>query len=168
MAGQRSLVLLEAVIEGHKFWGELEEHTPTVVEKKTEDAKGGRFASKKITTGATLSNATLKLKGATVAAVQNYGLMAGSLSQIDVKASYADEDGNAIAESWSYTGEIIKIDDGGRSTQAVPETSIEIAPTVFKNLEDGKIKYDINLDTQKLDFGKGDIMQKHRSNIGRG
>lgn len=168
MAGQRTLVLAEVVIEGHRFFGELEEHTPPVVEKKTEDAKGGRFASSKTIVGVTVGNATLKLKGATVGALQVYGLQEDERAQIDVKASYKDEDGNTYAEHCSYTGDIIKVDDGARGTQAVSETTIEIAPRIYKHTEDGTTRYDINLDTQVINLGKGDIMAQHRSNLGRG
>lgn len=168
MAGQRALILAEVVIEGHKFFGELEEHTPPVVERKTEDAKGGRYASTKKRVGVTVGNATLKLKGATVEALQAYGVEEDTRVQIDVKASYQDEDGNTFAEHCSYTGDINKVDDGSRGSQSVPETTIEIAPRIYKHLEDGKTRYNINLDTQEIDLGKGDIMAKHRSNIGRG
>ncbi|SDI11054.1 hypothetical protein SAMN04488136_1672 [Vibrio xiamenensis] len=167
MAGQRKLVMQEVVIEGQKFFGELEEHTPPVVEKKTEDAKGGRFASSKIIIGVTVGNATIKLKGATVDALQVYGAEEGERVQMDVKSSYQDEDGNKFAEHCSYTGDIIKIDDGSRSTQSVPETTIELAPRIYKHTEAGKTRYNINLDTQVIDLGQGDIMAEHRSNLGR-
>lgn len=168
MAGQRTLVLAEVVIEGHKFFGELEEHTPPVVERKTEDAKGGRYASTKKRVGVVVGNATIKLKGATVEALQAYGVEEDTRAQIDVKASYQDEDGKTYAEHCSYTGDINKVDDGSRSSQAISETTIEISPRIYKHTEDGKIRYNINLDTQEIDLGKGDIMATHRSNLGRG
>lgn len=168
MAGQRTLVMAEVVMEGHKFFGELEEHTPPVVERKTEDTKGGRYASGKKRVGVVLGNATLKLKGATVESLQIYGVEEDERVQIDVKASYQDEDGNVFAEHCSYTGDINKVDDGSRGSQAISETTIEISPRIYKHTEDGKIRYDINIDTQYIDLGKGDIMAKHRSNLGRG
>lgn len=167
MAGQRTLVLQEVVIEGHKFMGELQDHTPPVVERTTEDAKGGRYVSGKKRTGVTMSNATLKIRGLTADAAKAYGLESDSPCQIDVKESYYDEDGNAIAVHYSYTGEINKIDQGSRSTQAVPETTLEISPSIYKQTDDGKIVYDINVKTQYIDLGNGDIMAKHRTNVGR-
>ncbi|WP_337165756.1 phage major tail tube protein [Vibrio fluvialis] len=167
MAGQRTLVLQEVVIEGHKFMVELQEHTPPVVERTTEDTKGGRYVAGKQRTGVTMSNATLKIRGLTADAAKAYGLESDSPCQIDVKESYEDEDGNAIAVHYSYTGEINKIDQGSRSTQGMSETTLEIFPSIYKQTDDGKIVYDINVKTQYINLGDGDIMAKHRSNIGR-
>lgn len=167
MAGQRSLMAQEVVLSGHKFFGEMEEHTPPEVTKKTEDAKGGRAASKKIIVGYEVGNGSFKLKGATADALQEYGVEDDEKVQIDVTSSLQDEDAKKFKDKKSITCIIVSIKEGSESSQGVPELTIEYAPRVYKHTLDGKTLKDINLDTQYINLGKGDLMSAHRSNIGR-
>ena len=167
MTGQRTRMIQEATLEGHKLFGELDSHTPPEVTKKMEEAQGGRFMSGNIMVGIEALKASLKVLGPNADVLSAYGAKQGQYVQIDVKESQQDKQGNSFAVHYSYTGEIISIKEEEAKMGSKPGCTIEISPSVFKKTENGKIIYNLNEETQELDLGQGDIMQEHRRNIGR-
>ncbi|MBF4232995.1 phage major tail tube protein, partial [Vibrio anguillarum] len=137
---------------------ELESHTPPEVTKKMEEVLGGRFMAGQMMVGIEALKCSLKVAGASAEVLSAYGANQGDYVQIDVKESQQDKQGNTFAMHYSYTGEIVSIKEEEGKMGSKPGCTIEIAPSVYKKTENGKICYNLNEETQELDFGKGDIM----------
>lgn len=166
MAGQRSRITRQAMINGQPLVKELDEFTPPEVKKTMQETRGGSFIPGEIWVGLEKMNGKWKVKGANQELLAAYGLAAGELCQVDVKESHQDEDGNKFAIVYSLTGEIISVTESASKMGELPDHDMEMAVSAYKKTENGKIIYDIDRNAQILNLGNGDLMAEHRRNVG--
>lgn len=167
MAGERTRMLLAVTFNGYPLLGEVEGHNPPTVEKETEDSRGGRFAGTKSVVGVALGDWTLKVAGASAELLQAYGVTEGAQTvQVDVKSTEKDVDGRLYGKHYSYTGEILKVEEDELKMGSKPMVTVTGHPKAYKQTEDGKTIYDIDLKTQVIDLGSGDIMLEARRKAG--
>ena len=60
---------------------------------------------------------------------------------------------------------MIKVETSAVKMKDKPSKTLHIAPIRSKQTENGVIMHDINLRTQYIDLGQGDIMGVHRRNV---
>ncbi|EGR0992865.1 phage tail protein [Vibrio parahaemolyticus] len=166
MAGQRSRITRQGMINGQPLVKELDEFTPPEVKKAMQETRGGSFIPGEIWVGLEKMNGKWKVKGANQELLSAYGLAAGELCQVDVKESHQDEDGNKFAIVYSLTGEIISVTESASKMGELPDHDMEMAVSAYKKTENGKIIYDIDRNAQILNLGNGDLMAEHRRNVG--
>ena len=166
MAGQRSRITRQGMINGQPLVKELDEFTPPEVKKTMQETRGGSFIPGEIWVGLEKMNGKWKVKGANQELLAAYGLAAGELCQVDVKESHQDEDGNKFAIVYSLTGEIISVTESASKMGELPDHDMEMAVSAYKKTENGKIIYDIDRNAQILNLGDGDLMAEHRRNVG--
>ncbi|HHE0447285.1 TPA: phage major tail tube protein [Vibrio parahaemolyticus] len=166
MAGQRSRITRQGMINGQPLVKELDEFTPPEVKKTMQETRGGSFIPGEIWVGLEKMNGKWKVKGANQELLATYGLAAGELCQVDVKESHQDEDGNKFAIVYSLTGEIISVTESASKMGELPDHDMEMAVSAYKKTENGKIIYDIDRNAQILNLGNGDLMAEHRRNVG--
>ncbi|MGM6736601.1 phage major tail tube protein [Vibrio parahaemolyticus] len=166
MAGQRSRITRQGMINGQPLVKELDEFTPPEVKKTMQETRGGSFIPGEIWVGLEKMNGKWKVKGANQELLAAYGLAAGELCQVDVKESHQDEDGNKFAIVYSLTGEIISVTESASKMGELPDHDMEMAVSAYKKTENGKIIYDIDRNAQILNLGSGDLMAEHRRNVG--
>ena len=166
MAGQFARKLLAANVNGQPLLGEMGDFTPPNITKTMESARGGKFIPDEVMVGIEQMEYSLQIFGATAELLQNYGLSADEVCQVDVKEALEDKDGNKSVVHYSLSGEIKTVAEGTVSMGSKPEVTISGSPFAYKKTQDGKILYDINTKTQVIDLGKGDIMAEHRRAVG--
>lgn len=166
MAGQRSRITRQGMINGQPLVKELDEFTPPEVKKTMQETRGGSFIPGEIWVGLEKMNGKWKVKGANQELLAAYGLAAGELCQVDVKESHQDEYGNKFAIVYSLTGEIISVTESASKMGELPDHDMEMAVSAYKKTENGKIIYDIDRNAQILNLGNGDLMAEHRRNVG--
>ncbi|MCF2827062.1 MULTISPECIES: phage major tail tube protein [unclassified Pseudoalteromonas] len=166
MAGQRSRITRQGIINGNPLVKELDEFTPPEIKKAMQETRGGAFIPGEIWVGLEKMNGKWKVKGANQELLSAYGLAAGELCQVDVKESHQDEDGNKFAIVYSLSGEITSITESASKMGELPDHQFEMAVSAYKKTEDGKVIYNIDRNAQILDLGNGDLMAEHRRNIG--
>ena len=52
-----------------------------------------------------------------------------------------------------YTAEVTSVKEDGGKVGSKPGCTVEFVPTAYKKTENGAIVYNINTDTQEIDFG---------------
>ncbi|QMV14726.1 phage major tail tube protein [Vibrio spartinae] len=166
MAGQRSRITRQAMINSHPLIKELDEFTPPEIKKVMQETRGGSFIPGEIMVGLEKMNSKWKVKGADQALLSAYGLASGELCQVDIKESHQDEDGNSFAITYSLTGEIISVTESASKMGELPEHDMEMSVSAYKKTEDGKVIYNIDRKAQILNLGNGDLMEAHRRNVG--
>ena len=166
MAGQNTRMLLTANINGQPLLSEVADFTPPVITKAMESARGGKFIPDEIMVGIEQMEYSIKLNGATVDVLKNYGLSQGEVCQVDVKEALQDKDGNKSMVHYSLSGEIKTVDEGTVSMGSKPEVTLTASPFAYKKTHGGVVLYDINTKTQVIDLGSGDIMAEHRRAVG--
>ncbi len=166
MAGQRSRIARQAMVNGMALIKEMEEFTPPEVKKSMQETRGGSFIPGEIMVGLEKLNCKFKVKGAGQELLSTFGLSAGELCQVDIKESHQDEDGNKFSISDSMTGEVISVTESPSKMGDMPDHEFEMSVQAYKKMENGKVIYDIDRNAQIIDLGGGDIMADHRRNIG--
>uniref|UniRef100_A0A6M3J602 Putative tail tube protein n=1 Tax=viral metagenome TaxID=1070528 RepID=A0A6M3J602_9ZZZZ len=167
MAGQRTRMLMGATVNGYPVMSELEGFTPPDVKKVMEEVQGGRFVPGEIWVGLEKMNYELKIGGLIGALAKAYGLQQGEICQIDVKTSERDEDGKDYAVHYSLSGQLTGIkEDELKGKSKAGLATLSGTCTAYKKTENGTVLYDINVKTQVIDLGRGDVMASHRRNVG--
>lgn len=162
MADKRHLVLLRALVNGFPVMASLEGFSPPVVEKTTDDSKGGRFVGYKRVTGATVSDWSMTLSGASAELINAMGL--GEDCEVTVLGSIEGDDGRKIPVKHQMSGEMTKADPG-ELKQGEDKITLTGSPFAYTFTEDRKTVHDINAKTQKCVIGGKDILADHRRNV---
>ncbi|WP_125782826.1 phage major tail tube protein [Pseudoalteromonas rubra] len=166
MAGQRSLILRNVLINGFPLIKELDEHTPPEIKKAMQEVRGGAFIPGEIMVGLEKMTSKLKFKGGTKDQLEVFGLRQGELCHVDIRESHQDEDGNAFALHYSYAGEVTSVTEGASKMGELPSQDVDMSLSAYKKTEDGRVIYDIDRNAQILNLGNGDLLEAHRRNVG--
>jgi len=153
---------------------DIEEMTEPTVKRKTVKITGGRHGSKERRVGIEpLSGAKLTINGAPSALLKTFGITAGEYIDVQILDSFEDESGAAFSVEHNWAGQLLTIqekgakklgDDGAKSSRELEFMELVEASKV----RDGSItEYNINVDTDVMDFGNGDEMEQHRRNTGQ-
>jgi P2 family phage contractile tail tube protein len=154
------------MIQGMPLLKEVEEFTPPDITKTMQEVRGGAFVPSEVMVGLEKMTASYKLNGATKEHLSSVGLTAGDSPQIDVRESHQDEDGEIFAVHYSLTGEITSVKEAPSKMGDLPAHTLEQSVSAYQKTENGKTCYDIDTKANILDLGNGDIMEKHRRNVG--
>lgn len=165
MATERKRMILGGMLNGWPLMHQLEEFTPIEIAKVMEAAQGGRFAPEQMAVGLEKLECSIQLSGAGVELIIAQGIWPGDTVELDVRESHEDLEGNDYTVVHSVSGEVIKVDTSPVKLKDKPSKTLHIAPIRSKQTENGVIMHDINLRTQYIDLGQGDIMEVHRRNV---
>ncbi len=164
MATERKRMILGGAMNGWPLMHQLEEFTPVNIEKEMEVAQGGRFAPEQIMVGLRQMECSVTLMGAGYELIIAQGIGAGDTVELDVRESQEDMEGMAFAVWHQVSGEVTKVDRSNVKMKEKPSVTLTIAPVRTIMLENGVTLHNINLRTQVIDLGNGDIMERHRRN----
>ncbi|GAA0752714.1 phage major tail tube protein [Sphingomonas trueperi] len=165
MATERKRMILGGSLNGWPLMHQLEEFTPVNIEKEMEAAQGGRFAPERIMVGLRELECSVTLMGAGYELIIAQGIGAGDTVELDVRESQEDMEGNAFAVWHQVSGEVIGVERPAVKMKEKPQVTLKIAPVRTVMLENGITCHNINLRTQYIDLGNGDIMERHRRNV---
>jgi hypothetical protein len=165
MATERKRMMLAGSLNGWPLMHQLEEFTPVNIEKEMEAAQGGRFAPEQMMVGLRQLECSVTLSGAGYELVIAGGIGQGDTVELDVRESQEDLEGNTFAVWHQVGGEVISIERANAKMKEKPSVTLKIAPVRSRQLENGLTLHDINLRTQVINLGNGDIMERHRRNV---
>jgi phage tail tube protein FII len=162
MSDSRNIVLVRALVNGLPVMAGLESFSPPMVEKTTEDDKGGRFVSIKSVTGVTLGDWTLTLTNGAAEFIRAMG--EGENAEITVLLSVKGDDGIKTQIKHEMSGEVLKAETGDIK---VGKDSLTItgSPFAYTYTEGGSIVHDINGRTQKCVVGGKDLLTVARGHV---
>ncbi|ELB2104477.1 phage major tail tube protein [Vibrio parahaemolyticus] len=170
---ERVLMQRSIMLSGVPIKRELIEVTPPTIKKKMASVTGGTFGSKSRLVGVEpMSGASIKVNDFTVAMAVVLGLVVGEKASVVILDSYQNDAGVLSVEEQTWYGEITDMTDEGAKSigtdNAMQSMSINFADLdSAKKIYDGKTMYSINLITDEIDFGQGDILKAHRAAVGR-
>ncbi len=165
MATERKRMILGGSLNGWPLMHQLEEFTPVNIQKVMETAQGGRFAPERMWVGLEELECQIVLMGAGLELVIAQGITAGDTVELDVRESQEDLEGNTFAVWHQVSGEVINVERTPSKMREKPQVTLTISPVRTVMLENGITCHNINLRTQYIDLGHGDIMERHRRNI---
>lgn len=170
---ERVLMSRSVLIGGYPLKNEITELTPPQIKKKFASSTGGTFGSRPVLVGIEpMSGASIKINDLSIGLALTYGLAMGEKVTVTIMDSYQDSSGLPHVEQQVWYGEIMDMpDEGSKKTgddSAMQSVSINFADLISaKKLLDGKTIHNINLDSDEIDFGQGDILKLHRTAVGR-
>lgn len=165
MATERARKLLGGSLNGWPLMHQLEEFKPVEITKVMEMAQGGRYAPEQMAVGLEKLECTITLNGAGIELLIAQGISEGDTVELDVRESHQDREGNTYSVWHAVSGEVIKTETSPVKMKERPQKTLTIAALRSRHMENGVIIHDINLRTQVINLGQGDIMEQHRRNI---
>lgn len=165
MATERKRMIMGGSFNGWPLMHQLEEFKPVEIEKVMEMAQGGRFAPEQMMVGLEKLECEITLSGAGVELMIMLGIGEGDTVELDVRESQQDLEGNTYAVWYAVSGQVTKTATQPVKMKEKPQKTMTIAPVRSTHRENGVIIHDINLRTQMINLGQGDIMSVHRRNI---
>jgi phage tail tube protein FII len=165
MAGQNVRMMQRIVIDGIPLQREITSwECPPPREKAGE--LGGSFIAGDIRAGIEKMTAKIVGKGITPFILKMTGRKAGRPITVIVNESWEDEDGveTAIQEFW--IGRIATRDRSGGVVTELPEDTLNLSLDEMKRIVNGIQEWHVSRKASICDLGDGDILAKHRSNVG--
>lgn len=159
---ERTRRILAATLQGYPLLEEIEEFTPTNIEKTMEASRGGRFVARELMVGLENMASSIVLNGADSALFADLNPQAGEDVELYVRESWETEDGEAVSVKHEITGTVNKVESRAVKMGEFPQRTIELAVIASKRTEGDTLIHDINVRTQKVDLGQGDLMEAHR------
>ncbi len=170
---ERVLMSRSVMVGGFPLKREIIELTPPQIKKKYASSNGGSFGTRSVLVGVEpMSGASIKINDLSIGLAATYGFVMGEKVTVTILDSYQDSNGIQSVEQQIWYGEIADMpDEGSKQTgtdSAMQSVSINFADLISATkLLNGKTIHKINLDTDEVDFGQGDVLQKHRVATGR-
>lgn len=165
MAGQNVRMMQRIVIDGIPIQREIVSWESTPPKEKTGELGGG-FIAGDIRTGIEKMTAKIVAKGLTSWVLKMVGRKAGSPVTVIVSESWEDEDGveTAIQEFW--TGRIATRERSGGVVSELPEDTLNLSLDESRRLVNGIQEWHVSRKASICDLGDGDLLAKHRLNVG--
>lgn len=159
---ERQLKIMAATLEGHPLLEEIDSYTAPNVEFATTESRGGRFAARNLKVGLNAMEASIALNGADSALYADLSPVDGEEIELYVRRAMRTESGGAVAVKDWVTGTVRQVEEKESKMGELPQRTVHLDVVAFKRTEDGKTTYDIDVKTQKINLGQGDIMAKFR------
>lgn len=159
---ERTRRLLAGTFQGYPLLEEIEEFTPTNVEKTMEASRGGRFVSRELMVGLENMTASIVLTGADSAMFADLNPPTGEDVELYVRESWETEEGEAVSVKHEITGTVKKVESRAVKMGEFPQRTVELAVIASKRTEGDTLIHNINVRTQVVDLGSGDLMEAHR------
>ena len=159
---ERTRRILAATLQGYPLLEEIEEFTPVNVEKAMEGSRGGRFVGRELMVGLENMTASIALTGADSGLFADLNPQEGEDVELYVRESWETEDGAAISVKHEITGTVSKVESQAVKMGEFPKRTVNLSVISTKRTEGDKLIHNINVRTQVVDLGSGDIMEKHR------
>ena len=173
MSGAHILMQRTLLVDGESLKLEVEEMTePTVKRKVVQITGGGHGVRERVVGCEALSGAKITINGATTALLKAFGIRKGEQIDVQILDSFEDDLGNQYSVEHNWAGQLLSIGEkgakglGGDSAKSSRELEFMALSEASKS-RDGVIEYDINTETDNMDFGQGDEMAQHRRNTGQ-
>lgn len=165
MAGHNVRMLQRIVIDGIPLQREITSWECPPPKEKTGELAGG-FINGDIRTGIEKMTAKIVGKGITPFVLKMTGRKPGQPITVIVAESWEDEDGviTAIQEFW--TGRIATRDSNPSSISELPEDTLNFSLDESRRIVNGIQIWHVSRKASICDLGDGDLLAKHRSNVG--
>lgn len=159
---ERTRRILAATMQGYPLLEEIESFTPVNVEKTMEDSRGGRFVGRQLMVGLENMTASIVLNGADSEMFADLNPQTGEDVELYVRESWETQDGGAVSVKHEITGTVNKVESREVKMGEFPQRTVELAVIASKRTEGGTLIHNVNVRTQYVDLGNGDIMEPHR------
>lgn len=165
MAGHNVLMMQKIFIDGIPIQREIISWECPPPKEKSASIAGG-FIEGDQRTGVEKMTSKIVAKGLTSWVLKMVGRKAGRPVTVIVNESWEDEDGvtTAIQEFW--TGRIATRERSGGGVGDQPEDTLNFSLDEAKRIVNGIQEWHVSRKASICDLGDGDILAKHRSNVG--
>lgn len=165
MAGQNVRMMQRIVVDGIPLQREITSWESTPPKEKAGDLAGS-FIQGDVRTGIEKMTAKIVGKGITPYILKMTGRRPGSPVTVIVSESWEDEDGiiTAIQEIW--TGRIASRERSAGIVTELPEDTLNLSLDESKRIVNGIQEWHVSRKASICDLGDGDLLAKHRSNVG--
>lgn len=165
MAGQNVRMMQRIVVDGLPLQREITSWECPPPKEKAGDI-GGSFIQGDVRTGIEKMTAKIVGKGITPYILKMTGRRPGSSVTVIVTESWEDEDGiiTAIQEFW--TGRIATRERSAGIVSELPEDTLNLSLDEAKRIVNGIQEWHVSRKASICDLGDGDLLAKHRSNVG--
>jgi uncharacterized protein len=159
---ERTRRIIAATFQGYPLLEEIESFTPVNTEKTMEASRGGRFVGRELMVGLENMTASIVLNGADSALFGDLSPAAGEDVELYVREAWETEDGEAISVKHEITGTVNNVESRETKMGEFPQRTVSIAVIASKRTEGDTLIHNINVRTQVVDLGSGDLMEAHR------
>lgn len=159
---ERSRLMIAGTLQGMPIMQQIESFEAPTVEKEMKTVRGGRFAPDKIMTGLKEMEASISINGAGFAMLKAIGVQEGDTVLLDVREAGKTTDGNTTSTHHSIGGRLISVKEKTLKMGELPQTDIKLAVFRYQRSDNNVKVIDIDLNTQVIDLGTGDIMKEIR------
>jgi len=165
MAGQNVRMMQRIVVDGIPLQREITSWECPPPKEKAGDIAGS-FIGGDVRTGIEKMTAKIVGKGITPFILKMTGRAAGSTVTVIVNESWEDEDGvtTAIQEFW--TGRIATRDRSAGTVSEMPEDTLNLSLDESRRIVNGIQEWHVSRKASICDLGNGDLLAKHRANVG--
>lgn len=165
MAGQNVRMMQRIVVDGLPLQREITSWECPPPKEKAGDLAGS-FIQGDVRTGIEKMTAKIVGKGITPYILKMTGRRPGSSVTVIVTESWEDEDGiiTAIQEFW--TGRIATRERSAGIVSELPEDTLNLSLDEAKRIVNGIQEWHVSRKASICDLGDGDLLAKHRSNVG--
>lgn len=159
---ERTRRILAATMQGYPLLEEIDSFTPPDPEKTMETSRGGRMVGRELMVGLENLTGSIVVNGADSAMVSDLNPMPGEDVELYVREAWETENGESISVKHEITCEVTKIESRQVKMGEFPQRTINFTVIATKRTEGDTLIHDINVRTQKVNLGQGDIMEAHR------
>lgn len=159
---ERSRLMLAGTLQGMPIMQQIESFEPPTIEKEMKSVRGGRFAADKIMTGLKEMETSITINGAGWAMLKAIGVQEGDNVLLDVREAGKTTSGDTTSTHHSIGGRLISVKEKTLKMGELPQTDIKLAVFRYQRVDDGIPVINIDLNTQVIDLGTGDIMSDIR------
>ena len=159
---ERSRLMLAGTLQGMPIMQQIESFEPPTIEKEMKSVRGGRFAPDKIMTGLKEMEASITIYGVGGILLKVLGVLEGGTVMLDVREAGKTTGGDTTSTYHSIGGRLISVKEKTLKMGELPQTDIKLAVFRYQRTDDGLPVVNINLNTQVIDLGCGDIMSDIR------
>lgn len=165
MAGQNVRMMQRIVVDGIPLQREITSWESSPPKEKAGDLAGS-FIAGDVRTGIEKMTAKIVGKGITPFILKMTGREAGATVTVIVNESWEDEDGvtTAIQEFW--TGRIASRDRSAGTVSELPEDTLNLSLDESRRIVNGLQEWHVSRKASICDLGDGDLLAKHRANVG--
>lgn len=162
---ERSRLMLAGTLQYMPIMQQIESFEPPTIEKEMKSVRGGRFAADKIMTGLKEMEASITINGIGGVLLKELGVKDGGTVLLDVREAGKTTNGDTTSTFHSIGGRLISVKEKTLKMGELPQTDIKLAVFRYQRIDDGIPVINIDLNTQVIDLGMGDIMSDIRTAV---
>lgn len=165
MAGQKVRMMQRIMVDGLPIMREIDSWESAVPKKKLADI-GGSFIAGELLAGIEKMQGKIVAKGLPALITKMTGRRRGDPITVIIMESWEDEDGVAEAIQEVWTGYIGSREKSPGTIGDLPTDTLVVSVDESRRTTNGLLEWHVSRTAHICDLGSGDLLAKHRSNVG--